>query len=97
MRYLAVKDNNRRILYKKYYIKRILFKYYILKNKKNINSTCYVFKLSALPKNSSKVRIKNRCVISYRYGNLYKLKISRFILKKYLSLGFLNGFKKSSW
>ena len=55
-------------------------------------------KLDKLPKNSSKVRIRNRCGISGRpHGYYRKLKISRIALRDMASAGKIPGLIKSSW
>ena len=55
-------------------------------------------KLDKLPKNSSKVRIRNRCGISGRpHGYYRKLKISRIALRDMASAGKIPGMIKSSW
>jgi len=55
-------------------------------------------KLSKLPKNSSKTRIRNRCEITGRPHGVYrKLKISRIALRQMASSGKIPGMTKSSW
>ena len=55
-------------------------------------------KLSKLPRNSSKIRIKNRCEITGRSHGVYrKLKISRITLRKLTLEGKVPGMIKSSW
>ena len=55
-------------------------------------------KLDKLPKNSAKVRIRNRCGISGRpHGYYRKLKISRIALRDMASSGKIPGIIKSSW
>ena len=55
-------------------------------------------KLSKLPRNSSKIRIKNRCEITGRSHGVYrKLKISRIALRKLSLEGKVPGMIKSSW
>ena len=55
-------------------------------------------KLDKLPKNSSRVRIRNRCGISGRpHGYYRKLKISRIALRDMASAGKIPGIIKSSW
>ena len=55
-------------------------------------------KLSKLPKNSSKIRIRNRCEITGRPHGVYrKLKISRIALRKLGLEGKIPGMVKSSW
>ena len=55
-------------------------------------------KLSKLPKNSAKIRIRNRCEITGRPHGVYrKLKISRIALRQMASAGKIPGMTKSSW
>ena len=55
-------------------------------------------KLSKLPRNSSKIRVKNRCEITGRSHGVYrKLKISRIILRKLTLEGKVPGMIKASW
>jgi small subunit ribosomal protein S14 len=55
-------------------------------------------KLSELPRNSAKIRIRNRCEISGRPRAFYrKLKMSRIALRELGSRGLIPGLVKSSW
>ena len=55
-------------------------------------------KLSSLPRNSSKVRVRNRCQITGRPHGVYrKLRISRIALRDLASKGRIPGMTKSSW
>jgi small subunit ribosomal protein S14 len=55
-------------------------------------------KLAELPRNSSKVRIRNRCVLTGRPRAYYrKLKLSRIMLRELGSQGQIPGLVKSSW
>jgi len=55
-------------------------------------------KLAKIPRNSSKVRIRNRCEITGRPRGVYrKLKISRIALRDLASKGKIPGMTKSSW
>lgn len=55
-------------------------------------------KLAALPRNSSKTRIRNRCELTGRPRGFYrKMKISRIALRDLASNGQLPGVVKSSW
>ena len=55
-------------------------------------------KLSKLPRNSAKTRIRNRCEITGRPHGVYrKLKISRIALRELASKGRIPGMSKSSW
>ena len=55
-------------------------------------------KLAKLPRNSAKIRIRNRCEITGRPHAVYrKLKISRIALRDLASKGKIPGMTKSSW
>ena len=55
-------------------------------------------KLAKLPRNSAKIRIRNRCEITGRPHGVYrKLKISRIALRDLASNGKIPGMTKSSW
>ncbi|MFN0263919.1 30S ribosomal protein S14 [Tepidamorphus sp. 3E244] len=55
-------------------------------------------KLADLPRNSSKVRIRNRCEVTGRPRAYYrKLRMSRIALRELGSRGLIPGLVKSSW
>ena len=55
-------------------------------------------KLSELPRNSAKVRLRNRCEITGRPRGVYrKFKMSRIALRELASSGQIPGMVKSSW
>jgi small subunit ribosomal protein S14 len=55
-------------------------------------------KLSAMPRNSAKTRIRNRCEITGRPRAYYrKLKLSRLALRELANTGMIPGMVKSSW
>lgn len=55
-------------------------------------------KLSEMPRNSARVRVRNRCEVSGRPRAYYrKLKMSRIALRELGSLGYIPGIVKSSW
>ncbi|MEO1193078.1 MAG: 30S ribosomal protein S14 [Pseudomonadota bacterium] len=55
-------------------------------------------KLAELPRNGSKVRIRNRCVVSGRPRGYYrKFALSRIALRELASQGLIPGVTKSSW
>ncbi|MEX0644040.1 MAG: 30S ribosomal protein S14 [Parvularculaceae bacterium] len=57
-----------------------------------------VLKLAETPRNSSKTRIRNRCLVSGRPRGFYrKLKMSRIALRQLGSEGLIPGLVKSSW
>jgi small subunit ribosomal protein S14 len=55
-------------------------------------------KLNEEPRNSSKIRIRNRCEVTGRPRGYYrKLKMSRIALRDLASMGQVPGVTKSSW
>ena len=55
-------------------------------------------KLSELPRNSSKTRIRNRCELTGRSRGYYrKLRLCRNQLRELASQGLIPGMVKSSW
>ena len=96
----AIQKNLKRMkMVKKYKKKRAELKK-IIKNKKLELSERFAaqLKLNKLPKNSSKIRIRNRCEVSGRPHGVYrKLKISRIALRDMASSGKIPGITKSSW
>ncbi len=55
-------------------------------------------KLAELPRNSSPVRIRNRCELTGRSrGNYRKVKMCRIKLRELASYGLIPGMVKSSW
>ena len=96
----AIQRNLKRIrLSKKFSIKRENLKK-IIKNKKLPLKERFEaqLKLSKLPRNSARTRIRNRCEITGRPHGVYrKLKISRIALRDLASKGKIPGMTKSSW
>jgi small subunit ribosomal protein S14 len=57
-----------------------------------------VLKLAEVPRNSSKTRFRNRCLVTGRPRGFYrKLKMSRIALRELGSEGLIPGLVKSSW
>ncbi|ADM09954.1 30S ribosomal protein S14 [Parvularcula bermudensis HTCC2503] len=55
-------------------------------------------KLAEIPRNASKTRIRNRCLVTGRPRGYYrKLKMSRIALRELGSQGKIPGLVKSSW
>ena len=96
----SINKNNRRIkLSNKFYKKRLKLKEIIMDKKLPLEERFKAQqKLSSLPRNSSKVRIRNRCQITGRPHGVYrKLKISRIALRQLGLEGKIPGLIKSSW
>ena len=57
-----------------------------------------VLKLAELPRNSSLVRVRNRCEITGRSRSVYrKFRLARIMLRDLASSGQIPGMVKSSW
>lgn len=55
-------------------------------------------KLSELPRDTSKIRVRNRCEVTGRpRGNYRKFRMSRITLRELASIGKIPGVVKSSW
>jgi len=96
----SINKNNRRIkLSDKFYKKRKELKKIIMNKKLSLDERFVAQqKLSKLPRNSAKNRVRNRCQITGRPHAVYrKLKISRIALRKLGLEGKIPGMIKSSW
>ena len=57
-----------------------------------------MLKLSSLPKNGARIRIRNRCALSGRPRGVYrKFELSRIAMRDLASSGYIPGMVKSSW
>jgi small subunit ribosomal protein S14 len=96
----AIQRNLKRIKLSKRYEKKRMELKKIIKNKKLPLADRFAaqLKLNKLPKNSAKIRIRNRCEVSGRPHGVYrKLRISRIALRDMASSGKIPGMIKSSW
>jgi small subunit ribosomal protein S14 len=96
----AIQRNLKRIKLAKKFLKKRESLKKIIKNKKLPLEERFAaqLKLAKIPRNSSKVRIRNRCEITGRPHGVYrKLKISRIALRDLASKGKIPGMTKSSW
>ena len=96
----SIQRNLKRIkLVKKFSKKRANLKK-IIKNRKLPLEERFAaqLKLAKIPRNSAKIRIRNRCEITGRPHGVYrKLRISRIALRELASKGRIPGMTKSSW
>ena len=96
----SINKNNRRLkLSNKFYQKRKKLKMIIMDKKLPLEERFKAqMKLSSLPRNSAKTRVRNRCQITGRPHGVYrKLKISRIALRQLGLQGKIPGMVKSSW
>jgi small subunit ribosomal protein S14 len=55
-------------------------------------------KIQKLPRNSAKVRLRNRCLVTGRGRGYYRMfGLSRHVIRDMSHYGLLPGIKKSSW
>tara|TARA_Y100000590_G_scaffold4546_1_gene6114 strand:+ start:357 stop:662 length:306 start_codon:yes stop_codon:yes gene_type:complete len=96
----AIQRNLKRIrMAKKFHKKRLNLKKIISNRKLPLEERFAAqLKLSKIPKNSARTRIRNRCEITGRPHGVYrKLRISRIALRDLASNGKIPGMTKSSW
>jgi small subunit ribosomal protein S14 len=93
------KNNRRRKLSKQYAAKRATLKAKSKDKKLPLEERFAIqLKLAELPRNSSPVRVRNRCEVSGRPRGYYrKLKMSRIALRELGNQGQIPGIVKSSW
>ena len=84
---LIARDEKRRKLYEKYKAKR-----------EELKANGDYDELQKLPKNSSPVRLKNRCMFTGRTRGFHrKFGVSRLVLREMALKGEIPGLKKASW
>ena len=84
---LIARDEKRRRLHEKYKAKR-----------EELKASGDYEALQRLPKNSSPVRLKNRCMFTGRTRGFHrKFGVSRLVLREMALKGEIPGLKKSSW
>ncbi|WP_319773168.1 30S ribosomal protein S14 [Breoghania sp.] len=96
----AIEKNNRRAkLVKKFAGKRARLKAIAKDESLSLEERFAArLKLAELPRNSAKVRLRNRCEVTGRPRGVYrKLKMSRIALRELGSQGRIPGLVKSSW
>ena len=96
----SIEKNKRRMaLTKRYAAKRATLKALIKDQSVPLEERFSAsLKLAELPRNSSSVRVRNRCEVSGRPRGYYrKLKLSRIALRELGNHGQIPGMVKSSW
>jgi len=93
------KNNRRRHLVARYAPKRARLKAVLMDQSISLEERFKAsIKLAEMPRNSAKIRIRNRCEVSGRPRAYYrKLRMSRIALRELGSLGHVPGIVKSSW
>jgi small subunit ribosomal protein S14 len=96
----AIEKNNRRMrLVRKHSARRAALKAVANDRSRPIEERFTArLKLAELPRNSSPVRVRNRCELSGRPRGTYrKFKLSRIALRDLASQGLIPGMVKASW
>ena len=93
------KNLNRRNIVKKFNEKRQSLKRQIMKKDLSIEERFKIqSKLNELPRDSSKIRVRNRCKLTGRTRGVYrKFGLSRIKIRELSMSGALPGVVKSSW
>ena len=93
------KNLNRRNIVNKYNEKRQSLKKQIMKKDLSIEERFKIqSKLNELPRDSSKIRVRNRCKLTGRTRGVYrKFGLSRIKIRELSMSGALPGVVKSSW
>ena len=95
---MVERELKRQTLVMKYAKKRELLKKQITETSSLKEKLVLHRKLQDLPKNSSRVRLHNRCTITGRPKGYYRdFGLSRHLLREMAHQGLLPGVQKSSW
>ena len=97
---VAARNKKRILLSKKFEDRRSVLKAVIMDRSSSLESserTRLSAELSALPRDSSKTRVRNRCFVTQRARGFYSyFGLSRLSLRQMASFGLLPGVKKKS-
>jgi len=96
----SIEKNNRRTRMSKRFAKKRAELKAVIMNKELPMEDRFAaqMKLSALPRNGAKTRVRNRCELTGRpRGNYRKFKLCRIKLRELGSFGQIPGLIKSSW
>jgi len=93
------KNKNRKAIVSKYQLRRQDLKKKIMQKTLSMEERFKLqSKLSELPRDSAKIRLRNRCEITGRTRGVYrKFRLSRIKLRELTMSGNLPGMVKSSW
>lgn len=95
---LIERQRKRELLVKKYNLRRQIFHAKLKKETSIQKKIFFQQKLEKLPRDSSYVRLHNRCLLSGRPKGFFRdFQLSRHFLREMALIGFLPGIKKASW
>jgi small subunit ribosomal protein S14 len=95
--YLIIKDKKRRNFYKLWEKKKNVLKYK-LHTADNFRKIRLAKRIFSSPRDSSKARIRNHCILTGKARSVYKyFRLSRHQLRSLAQSGDLIGVRRSSW
>lgn len=96
---MVARENKRIATVKRFAVKRAEYKKVIRDPKSSeVDRDNAQLKLQALPRDSSPVRVRNRCAISGRPKGVYrKFGLARTMLREATMRGEMPGLRKASW
>jgi small subunit ribosomal protein S14 len=95
---IVERDKKRQKLFNKFYSKRAFLKTKMKESDSFDQKLYYQRMLQKLPKNSSRSRLHNRCIVTGRPKGYYRFfGLSRHVLREMAHEGLLPGVTKSSW
>lgn len=98
MKSLKYKDQKLRKIYKNIELKRKILKFIFINTVTKSPISISMLKFKNKLNRISKTKIKSRCILTNRSRSLNKnFSISRIILREYLDLGIIPGFKRAVW
>jgi len=97
MKSVLERDKKRRLLFKKYEMRRIVLKSLLCSGELKEHEKNFVqYLLARIPRDSSLVRVRNRCIVTGRGNGVFsKFRLSRIMFKKYGLMGWIPGLRKS--
>mgnify|MGYP003149526154 CR=1 FL=1 len=96
MKSVLERDKKRRLLFKKFEIRRLILKSLLVEQNLESHEKNFIrYLLSKIPKDSSLTRIRNRCIVTGRGRGVFsKFRLSRIAFKKYSLMGNIYGVRK---
>ncbi len=99
MKALLEKDKKRRRAFSNKEVQRLILLFLIRNQKLSASQRLLLIqRLQQVSRDSSKVRLKNRCMLTNRSHGVYrKFRLSRIRLREMLANGLMPGYKKAVW
>jgi small subunit ribosomal protein S14 len=99
MKALLEKDKKRRTSFANKEVQRLILLYLIRNQKLPASQRLLLtLRLQQISRDSSLVRLKNRCILTNRSKGVYReFRLSRIRLREMLANGLIPGYKKAVW